>query len=42
MKLTTRPRVLCADVNEDNCLMLSTLLGFSNIEITPVNTITEA
>lgn len=41
MQTVTRPRVLSADVNQDNCLMLSTLLGFSDIEITCANTIDE-
>ena len=42
MQSLTRPRVLYADDNEDSCLMLSTMLGFSNIETTSVNTIDEA
>ena len=36
------PRVLYADDNEDSCLMLSILLGFSNIELSPVRTAKEA
>ncbi len=42
MQAITRPRVLYADDNEDACLMLSTLLGFSNIETTAANTIDDA
>jgi CheY-like chemotaxis protein len=42
MQLPTRPRVLYADDNEDSCLMLSTMLGFSSIETTSANTIDEA
>ena len=36
------PRVLYADDNEDSCLMLSTLLGFSNIEVSLAHTAQEA
>ena len=42
MQSLTRPRVLYADDNEDACLMLSTLLGLSNIETKSANTIDEA
>ncbi len=42
MQSLTRPRVLYADDNEDACFMLSTLLGFSDIETTSTNTIDEA
>jgi len=42
MQSLTRPRVLYADDNEDSCLMLSTMLGFSSIETTSANTIDEA
>ncbi len=42
MKSLTRPRVLYTDDNEDSCLMLSTMLGFSSIETTSANTIDEA
>lgn len=42
MQTPTRPRVLYADDNEDSCLMLSTMLGFSSIETTSANTIDEA
>ncbi len=42
MQSLTRPRVLYADDNEDACLMLSTMLGFSSIETTSANTIDEA
>jgi len=42
MQSPTRPRVLYADDNEDSCLMLSTMLGFSSIETTSANTIDEA
>ncbi len=42
MQPKTRARVLYADDNEDACFMLSTLLGFSNIETTPANSIDEA
>lgn len=42
MQSLTRPRVLYADDNEDSCLMLSTMLGFSDIHTTAANTIEEA
>ncbi len=42
MQSLTRPRVLYADDDEDACLMLSTLLGLSNIETKSANTIDEA
>lgn len=42
MQSLTRPRVLYADDNEDSCFMLSTMLGFSDIQTTSVNTIDEA
>lgn len=42
MQSPIRPRVLYADDNEDSCLMLSTMLGFSSIETTSANTIDEA
>lgn len=42
MQSPTRPRVLYADDNEDSCLMLSTMLGFSSIDTTSANTIDEA
>ncbi len=42
MQSLTRQRVLYADDNEDACFMLITLLGFSNIEVTPARTINEA
>ncbi len=42
MQSLTRPRVLYADDNEDSCLMLSTMLGFSSIETTSATTIDEA
>jgi len=42
MQSLTRPRILYADDNEDSCLMLSTMLGFSSIETTLANTIDEA
>ncbi len=42
MQSLTHPRVLYADDNEDACLMLSTLLGLSNIETKSANTIDEA
>lgn len=42
MQSLTRPRVLYADDNEDDCFMLSTMLGFSNIETKSANTIDEA
>ncbi len=42
MQSLTRPRILYADDNEDSCLMLSTMLGFSSIETTSANTIDEA
>lgn len=42
MQSPTSPRVLYADDNEDSCLMLSTMLGFSSIETTSANTIDEA
>ncbi len=42
MQSTIHPRVLYADDNEDSCFMLSTMLAFSNIETTPVNSIVEA
>ncbi len=42
MQSLTRPRVLYADDNEDACFMLSTLLGFSDIETTSTNTVDQA
>lgn len=42
MQSLIRPRVLYADDNEDDCLMLSAILGFSNIEIKSANTIAGA
>ncbi len=42
MQPPTRPRVLYADDNEDACLMLNTMLGFSSIETISANTIDEA
>ncbi len=42
MQSLTRPRVLYADDNEDSCLMLSTLFGFSDIQTTSATTIDEA
>ena len=42
MQSLTRPHILYADDNEDSCLMLSTMLGFSSIETTSANTIDEA
>ncbi len=42
MQSPNRPRVLYADDNEDACLMLSTMLGFSSIETTSAKTIDEA
>jgi CheY-like chemotaxis protein len=42
MQSINRPRVLYADDNEDACLMISTLLAFSNIETTSAHTIDEA
>jgi CheY-like chemotaxis protein len=42
MQSPTRPHVLYADDNEDSCLMLSTMLGFSDIQTTSANTIDEA
>jgi len=42
MQSPIRPRVLYADDNEDSCLMLSTMLGFSDIQTTSATTIDEA
>lgn len=39
MQIVTRPCVLCAAVNEANSLMLSSLLGFWNIEMRSAQTI---
>ena len=42
MKTQMFPRVLYAEYNEDACFMLSTILGFSGIELQPVHTLAEA
>ena len=42
MKRQNYLRVLYAEENVDCCLMLSTLLGFSDIKIQPAHTLTEA
>lgn len=42
MKLNKRLSILYADDNEDACLMLSTLLGFSDIEVLLARSIREA
>lgn len=42
MQSLTRQRILYADDNEDACVMLITLLGFSNVEVTSARTINEA
>jgi CheY-like chemotaxis protein len=42
MKFPVRYRVLYADDNEDACFMLSTLLGFSGIDVLFVHTTKEA
>lgn len=42
MQSINHPRVLYAEDNEDACLMISTLLAFSNIETTSAHTINEA
>ena len=38
----TRRRILCVDDDEDTCLMLVTLLGQQNYEVTAVKTVSEA
>ncbi len=42
MKSINRPHVLYADDDEDSCYMLSTLLGFSDIEVSSAHTVKEA
>lgn len=42
MQYPNRPHILYADDNEDSCLMLSTLLGFSGIEVSSAHTVKEA
>jgi len=42
MKKTEHSRVLYADDNDDACLMVSILLGFSDIETITANTVAEA
>lgn len=42
MNLTKRPRILYADDNEDACLMLGALLGFSEIDVSAAHTVEEA
>lgn len=42
MKFLNRQRILYAEENEDACLMLSTLLGFSDIDVFFAHTIEEA
>jgi DNA-binding response OmpR family regulator len=42
MRSLTRQRVLYADDNEDDSLMLIALLGFSNVEVKPAKTANEA
>ena len=42
MKDSKKIRVLYANDNEDDCLMLSVLLGYSNVEVVAANTVTEA
>ncbi|MEP6923490.1 MAG: response regulator [Pyrinomonadaceae bacterium] len=42
MKINNRLTILYADDNEDSCLMLKTLLGFSGIDVLCVNTVKEA
>ena len=42
MKAPKKFRVLYANDNEDDCFMLSVLLGYSNVEVVTANTVTEA
>lgn len=42
MQDTIPPRILYAENDQDDCFMMSTLLGFSNIEVKTVNTTDEA
>jgi CheY-like chemotaxis protein len=42
MQDTIHSRILYAENNGDDCFMMSTLLGFSNIEVKAVNTTDEA
>jgi DNA-binding response OmpR family regulator len=42
MKNRIYPRVLYAEGDKDGCLMISTMLGFSGIEVQAVNTAAEA
>jgi two-component system, OmpR family, response regulator RegX3 len=40
--INNRPRVLYADDDEDSCFMLSTLLGYSNIDVSLAHTVRDA
>lgn len=42
MKVTNRVRILYAEDNEDDCFMLSTMLGFSGIDVLSAHTVKEA
>lgn len=42
MKTLNRHRILYAEDNEDTCFMVSTMLGFSDIEVIIAGTIAEA
>jgi CheY-like chemotaxis protein len=42
MKDSKKFRVLYANDNQDDCFMLSVLLGYSNVEVVTANTVTEA
>lgn len=42
LRYVNRPRVLYADDNEDSCLMLRTLLGFSDIDVLAAHSVKEA
>jgi DNA-binding response OmpR family regulator len=42
MQVPKRFRILYAEDNEDACLMLSILLGYSGIDVSPAGTIEEA
>jgi len=42
LRYVNRPRVLYADDNEDSCLMLRTLHGFSDIDVLAAHSVKEA